>query len=173
MKIKELMTPVSEYTTLKTDATLSDVVTALADSKHRDVFVVDEDGKCQGILTMTDIMLALEPNYKKILGKDSAHDILTHRLVSDLFAEYDLWDDTLAELCKKSLDTKAQKAMYVPGENEFLNEDDDLEQGVHRYIAGMHQPLIVRSNGTVTGVLRLADLFEEIRNRMLSCTAEL
>ncbi len=173
MKIKELMTPVSEYTTLKTDATLSDVVTKLADSKHRDVFVVDDNGDCKGILTMTDIMIALEPNYKKIMGKDAGSDILTNRLVGDLFAEYDLWADTLNELCKKGLSTQISEAMYVPSDNEFLNEEEDLEQGVHRYIAGMHQPLIVRSNGKITGVLRLADLFEEIKTRMLSCTADL
>lgn len=172
MKIKELMTPVSEYTTLKQDATLGDAVEALASSKHRDIFVVSETGDCKGILTMTDIMLALEPNYKKIMGKDNSSDILTNRLVSDLFNEYGLWADPLGELCKKSLSIRVSDCMFVPGNNEYLNEEDAIEHGVHRYITGAHQPILVRSNGTVTGVLRLADLFEEVRNRMFTCTEQ-
>ena len=44
MKVKDLMVPVDEYTTVAADASLSDVATALADSKHRDVFVINNDG---------------------------------------------------------------------------------------------------------------------------------
>lgn len=172
MKVKDLMRPVSEYTTLGMDAAFSDVVVALQDSTHRDVIVVDESGAFKGILTMTDILQALEPNYKKLGRKQLDSDTLTTAWVTDLFTQYNLWSDTLSEICKKGCTTKLADVLYVPDESEFLNEEDDLEVGIHKYIVGVHQPLVVRSNGTVTGVLRLSDVFDEIKGRMLACACE-
>jgi len=169
MKVKDLMVPVGEYSTVAANASLSDVATALADSKHRDVFVINNDGNLVGVINMTDILLALEPNYKKLGQKELATDILSHRYVADLFKEYGLWADPLNALCERSSDIPASKVMYVPGEGEFLNEEDDLAHGMHRFIAGVHQPILVRSNGTIVGVLRLNDLFNEVRGRMTTC----
>ena len=45
-----------------------------------------------------------------------------------------------------------------PTEVEYLDEEDNLEFGVHHYITGVHQPLIVRRKREVTGLLRLADV---------------
>jgi CBS domain containing-hemolysin-like protein len=161
MKIKDLMTPVSEYTTLGTDAVFSDLVVALQDSKHRDVIIVDDKDAFVGILTMTDILLALEPNYKKLERKELSSDILTNKWVSDLFTQFNLWSDTMSEICKKGCSTKVDEAMYTPAEGEYVEENDNIEIAIHKYIVGTHQPLIVRGNGSVTGVIRLSDVFEE------------
>ena len=66
MKVKELMTPLSEYSTFGMDAKLSDIVISLSESKHRDVLIINENGNLKGVLTMTDILGTLEPNYKKL-----------------------------------------------------------------------------------------------------------
>jgi Mg2+/Co2+ transporter CorC len=170
MKVKELMTPVSEYTTLAADATLSDAVTALSKSSHNDVLVLNTDGKLAGVLTMTDILAALEPSYKKLLGKEVDGDTLTNKYVADIFKEFGLWSDTLNELCHKCVDQKLSGVMYVPAEVEYLDEEDTIEFGVHHYITGVHQPLIVRKGSQVTGILRLGDVFTEIKKRITSCT---
>jgi hypothetical protein len=170
MKIKELMTPISEYTTLGTEATLSETVAALAQSKHHDVLVTTADGSLAGILTMTDILATLEPSYKRLLGRELDGETLTNKYVADIFKEFGLWSDTLTELCRKSLDVKIGDAMYVPAEVEYLDEEDSIEFGVHHYITGVHQPLIVRRGKEVTGVLRLANVFDEIKKRITSCT---
>jgi len=172
MQVKELMTPLSEYTTLGMDAKLSDVVVALESSKHRDILIVNENGNLKGVLTMTDILGMLEPSYKKLKEQDLAKDTLTNRYVADIFKEFGLWSNTLDELCEKGCDIKATDAMHVPEEVEYLDEEDNLEHGVHNYIVGSHQPLIVRKNGHVTGVLRLTDVFDEVKKRMVSCACE-
>ena len=172
MKVKELMIPVGEYRTVGVDATFSEVATALVDSGHRDVLVLDGKGDLAGVLTMTDILVALEPNYKKLGKKDLDSDTLSNRYVADLFKEFDLWSDTLSKLCQQGASVKASEAMYAPADAEYLNEDDSLEHAIHRYIVGTHQPLLVRSNGTITGVLRLGDIFEEITKRMIACKSE-
>ena len=172
MKVKELMIPVGEYRTVGVDATFSEVATALVDSGHRDVLILDGEGDLAGVLTMTDILVALEPNYKKLGKKDLDSDTLSNRYVADLFKEFDLWSDTLSKLCQQGSSIKASEAMYVPADAEYLDEDDSLEHAIHRYIVGTHQPLLVRSNGTITGVLRLGDIFEEITKRMIACKSE-
>jgi CBS domain containing-hemolysin-like protein len=170
MKVKELMTPVSEYTTLDTDTTLSEAVAALSKSSHNDVLVLNADGKLAGVLTMTDILAALEPSYKKLLGKEIDGETLTNKYVADIFKEFGLWSSTLTELCGKCANVKLSQAMYVPSEAEYLDEEDNIEFGVHHYITGVHQPLIVRQGTQVTGVLRLGDVFTEIKKRITSCT---
>jgi len=169
MQVKDLMIPVGEYKTVGADASLSEVAGVLANSEHRDVLVVNDDGDLEGVITMTDILMALEPNYKKLSQKDLDSDILSNRYVADLFKEFDLWADPLEAVCEKSASILAGEVMHIPSEGEYLQEDEELEYGIHRYIAGVHQPILVRSNGTIVGVLRLSDIFDEIKAQMLVC----
>ncbi|MGL1861741.1 MAG: CBS domain-containing protein [Pseudodesulfovibrio sp.] len=169
MKVKDLMTPVEEYKTISKDAVLADVVVALDDSSRRDLLVVDGNDAFVGVLTMKDIIMALEPNYKKLGKKELSSDILSKRFVADIFKEFDLWTDTLPGLCKKGCNITVADAMYTPSKEEYLEQDADLEHGVHLYVVGTHQPVIVRNEGNVTGVLRMADVFEEVITRMNSC----
>lgn len=169
MKIKDLMTPVSEYTTVGPDASFAEVAAAMCNGSHQDVIVVDGNGDLVGLVTMTDVLGALEPNYKRLSKKHLDSDTLTRRYVADLFKEFGLWDDPLTELCKRGVSLKASEAMHVPAEAEYVNEEDNLAHAMHRYIVGVHQPLVVRNNGTITGILRLQDIFDEVKNRMLSC----
>ena len=172
MKIKELMTPLSEYSTLGTDAKLSDVIVSLTESKHRDILIVDENGDLKGILTMTDILRALEPSYKKLDTHDRYKATLTSRYVGDVFKEFGLWTSSLSELCKKGCTTSVVDIMHVPDITDYLNEDDELEDALHHYVVGTQQPLIIRKNGEITGILRLVNVFDEIKKRMIACACE-
>lgn len=172
MKVKELMIPVADYQTLGEDACLGDVAATLNASKHRDILVVDQAGSFVGVLTMADFILALEPNYKKLNRKDLDSDILSNRLVAEQFKEFNLWTDTLPSICGKAVTIKVTDAMHTPEEGHYIEEDSDLEHSVHMYMVGTPQPLIVRNNGHVTGVLRMSDVFAEIVNRMNACVLD-
>lgn len=183
MKVKELMIPVEQYVTVGEDATLLDVFLALnTDLKaknhirqhaHRDVLVLDATGKLLGKVTMVDIFQALEPTYKRITNGRVHHEVLTGEYVASVFREFDLWSDSLDELCERGTESNVVDVMHLPQEVEYVNEDADLERAIHRYVMGVHQPLLVRDeNGKVTGVLRFGDVFEEVRTRMLACGKE-
>ena len=172
MKVKDLMTPIGDYKTLGIDALLGDAAVLLTEAAHRDIVIVDAKGAFAGILTMTDVLMALEPNYKKLGKKDLDSDVLSNRFVADIFKEFDLWSDTLADMCEKGCAIAVADAMYVPDKEEYLDEEANLEHGVHNYIVGTHQPLVVRSNGQVVGLLRMADVFEEIIQRMNACACK-
>ena len=171
MKVKKLMTPVDDYQTFGLDATLGDVAAALTGSKHRDILVLDETGALAGVVTMTDIIMALEPNYKNLNKNDLDSDILSNRFVADQFKKFNLWTDTLINLCNKGIGTKVSDAMHILDDNQYVEIDADLEHGVHLYIIGTPQPLVVRDNGKVVGILRMADVFDELITRMNTCAS--
>ncbi|BCS87789.1 CBS domain-containing protein [Pseudodesulfovibrio sediminis] len=171
MKVKNLMTPVSDYQTLPMDARLSDVATVLKESKHRDIIIVDENGAFAGVVTMSGIIMALEPNYRKLNQRDMDSDILSNRFVADQFKEFNLWTDSLATLCDKGQNIPVVEAMIVPDEDHYINIEEKLEHGVHMYIIGTPQPLVVRDNGTIVGILRMADVFDELVSRMAACAS--
>lgn len=178
MKIKELMVPVSEYVTTGLEGSLIDVLAALKadrDAKddklkaHRDTLVIDDEGDVIGKITMIDIIKSLEPGYKRLDNGVEKEGTLSSALVAKLFKQYDLWGNALVDLCKKAADNDISNLMHKPHEDEFVNEDDDLEIALHRYIFGAHQPLLVQKDGKVTGILRLNDVFDLIKNRVLEC----
>jgi len=172
--IKEAMIPISDYTTIKEDAVLHDVFQLIETNKqdikhhtHRDVIVVDKMGAFIGKLTMLDVFRALEPNYKKMSGyKDG---FLTKEFVLNAAKEYDLWREPIKDLCERGSLIKVSEIMHIPEKNEFVQESDTLEKALHAYVMGGHQPLIVKNNEAVTGILRFEDLYEVIRKNMLSC----
>jgi CBS domain containing-hemolysin-like protein len=172
--VKTVMIPVSNYVTIKADNTLYDVFQVLEAKKeagghaHRDAIVVDEDGNFKGKVTMIDIFKALEPNYKKLF-KNYEDGTLTKDYVMNAVKDLNLWLEPMKSLCERGAGIQVSEIMYTPEEFEFLQEDDSLEKALHEYVMGLHQPLIVKKGDTVTGVLRFGDLFEVIRDQMLSC----
>lgn len=174
MLIKTVMTPLLDYVTIKETDTVYDVFQVLEKNKsdrrnsHRDVIVIDDNGKFKGKVTMLDIFRALEPNYKKLF-KNYKDGTLTKDYVINAMRDFNLWMEPIKSICERGANIKVAEIMHVPVDFEYLQEDDSLEKALHEYVMGVHQPLIVKKGDTVTGVLRFGDLFEVIREEMLAC----
>jgi len=172
--IKTVMTPLLDYVTIKETDTVYDVFQVLEKSKsdsrhaHRDVIVVDNNGKFKGKVTMLDIFRTLEPNYKKLF-KNYKDGTLTKDYVINAIRDFNLWMEPIKSICERGANIKISEIMHVPVDAEYLQESDSLEKALHEYVMGAHQPLIVKNGDTVTGVLRYEDLFEVIRKEMLAC----
>ncbi len=120
---------------------------------------------------MIDIFRALEPKYSRI-EKAEGTDILSDTFIMNAVREYDLWLEPMQGVCDRGSHLTVAEVMHVPEGTEFLQEEDTLEKALHLFVMGVHQPLIVKDGDQVTGVLRFGDLFEIVRTRLLSCTAE-
>ncbi len=172
--IKTVMIPLLDYVTIKETSTVYDVFQVLEKNKadnhhsHRDVIVVDDNGKFKGKVTMLDIFRTLEPNYKKLF-KNYEDGTLTKDYVINAIRDFDLWMEPMKSICERGASVKVSEIMHVPVDHEYLQEDDSLEKALHEYVMGVHQPMIVKKGNTVTGVLRFGDLFEVIREEMLAC----
>lgn len=176
--IESLMIPVSEYVTVSADSTLQGVFQALdADGRdkqgqhaHRDVLVIGADGAVLGKVTMFDIYLAMEPAYKSIVDSFSESSVLTPDYLSKIFKDYNLWGESIGSLCKRAASRKVSDIMHEPVEAEYIGKDEHIDKALHRYIMGVHQPLLVRDDaGAVIGVLRYGDIFDVIKSATLAC----
>ncbi len=172
--VKTVMIPLSDYVTIEGDNTLYDVFQILENNKasgshaHRDAIVVDHNGNFMGKVTMLDIFRTIEPNYKKLF-KNFEGGTLTKDSVLNAVRDFQLWLEPMQNLCERGASIKVSEIMHVPEDYEYLQENDSLEKALHDYVMGLHQPLIVKNGDTVTGVLRFGDLFEIVRDQMLSC----
>ncbi|MFV0421940.1 CBS domain-containing protein [Oleidesulfovibrio sp.] len=177
-KVRDIMIPVSEYVVIEERGSLTDAFVALEDfcrdkckaKPHRDVLVT-RDGKVVAKLTMLDVLKALEPRYEHVQTERFQGRTLTAELVDKLIREYGLWADPTAALCRKAGNCSIADVMHLPEAAEFVDEDDTVEHALHRYILGVHQPLLVQKDGDVIGVLRLGDVFDFLRTKMTECAA--
>ncbi len=176
--VKSIMIPFSQYVTVTKNQSLFDVINALENKKsteghaHRDAFVVDDDGKFIGTVTMTQIFKALEPKYKKVDADQivqSSHGMVSKSYMTKIIKSLNLWSEPSKNICERGEKLKVSEVMYTPTDAEYIEETDSLEKGLHQYIMGALQPLIVKQGEVVVGALRFGDLFEEVRNHLLSC----
>ena len=179
MKVKEMMIPLQEYVCIPEDASLGDAILALEKARetcsprtfaYRGVLVCARTGKVLGKLSMMDVLRNLEPRYVELgdLKKYAGHGISAEYLKETL-SEYRLWQAPLDELCRKAEDVHVRSIVATPLEGEIIDEDALLDRALHQLIVGRFQSLLVSSHGEFVGVLRLADVFEEVTRRIEVC----
>lgn len=184
--VKELMVPLQEYATVSQNATLYEAVLALEKAQeeylkrvgpqvypHRAVLALDDKGRVVGKLSQLDIIKALEPKYQNLIQSDTlartAASGFSNDLLRSMLDHYKLFDKPLHDLCRKAASIKAKNCMYSPSEGELVDVNDNLEVAVHQFIVGKHQSLLVTNKGTITGILRLTDVFQEVCKAIKEC----
>lgn len=173
--VKDAMTSIEDYATIREDQTLYDVFQILEEKKtsspkfHRDLIVLDDKGQFKGKVTMLDVFKALEPKYKQfnIASRDGT---LTNENIMNAIRDFGLWLIPVKDLCERGSHIKVSQIMHVPVVYEYIQEEESLEKALHEYVMGVHQPMIVKDGEQVTGLLRLEDLYQVITEHMLACT---
>ena len=51
----------------------------------------------------------------------------------------------------------------------MIEIDAALGEAVHQLVIGYHQSLLVTEAGRIVGILRLADVFQEVADAVLEC----
>ena len=95
--------------------------------------------------------------------------IKTAEFIKSAVKQFNLWLEPEKSICERGVGKKVADVMHTPREVEYLQETDTLEMALHLYVMGVHQPLIVKKGGAVSGVLRFGDVFEVIRSQLLNC----
>ena len=176
-QVKEIMIPILKYVTVQKENTLVEVLQSLEQARksenehaHRDAIVVDANGALIGKVTMIDIFRALEPNYVKV-EQQQEKGTLTADFVMEAAKDFNLWVEPTQTICERGGRLTVSDVMHTPEKMEYIEETATLENALHLYVMGIHQPLIVNNkDGKVTGVLRFGDVFEVVRQRLLSCS---
>ncbi|MCG8688227.1 MAG: CBS domain-containing protein [Desulfobacterales bacterium] len=176
--VKDIMVPLSEYTTVTDDAMLSDALNVLEaaqeefnkdKNRHKSVLVCEKkSGKVIGKLSQLDVIRALEPKYESFT-QDKTHSFagtshfgFSPKFMKDILEQYELWYDPIKDMCKRADFQKVKDIMYTPSSGEFVKEKANLGEAIHQIIMGHHQSLLVTRNEYIVGVLRLTDIFRII-----------
>jgi CBS domain-containing protein len=175
IQVKEIMIPILNYVTVQKENSLIEVLQSLElarksdnEHAHRDAIVVDANGVFIGKVTMIDIFRALEPNYKKV-EKQPQMSMLSTEYVMQVARDFNLWMEPTQTIRERGSRLKVADVMHAPEKMEYIKETATLDKALHLYVMGIHQPLIViNEDGKVTGVLRFGDVFEAVRQRLLS-----
>lgn len=175
--IRDIMIPIDEYVSVGLEDSLYDYFKTLADDmaakerghSHRDALVFGKDGEILGLVAMKDVFMALEPGFKSLLDSLSPGSVLTPEYLAKQFRNIDIWGEPLRNHCQKAATLKVKEMMHVPRDMEYLEADKPLSEALNRYVAGVHQPLLVRDKGKVVGVVRYGDVFARIMDMTLAC----
>lgn len=160
--VKDLMVPLNAYTRISEAASLYDAIKALeqvqllpaADpSRPRDraVLVQAADGRVLGKLSMWDLLRGLEPRY------GAPFEPLV------LIDEYFTWTHSMfANLAEKARTITARELLRQHARDELIDENAPLDLAVHQLVHGRLPSLLVTHGETITGILRLSDVFRSV-----------
>lgn len=172
------MVDVADYATVSQEADLYQAVRALKEAQvrfrwspyvHRAVLVYDDKGRIVGKLGMFDVILGLEPRYRDVdLEKFATLGYGPHFTRSAL-DKYRLWQEPFNDICRKAAKIRVKDIMNTPSKGEYVDQDAGLGEAMHRFVIGRHQSLLVTHNKEIVGILRLADVFNEICGAIESC----
>lgn len=160
MKVKDLMIPVAECPRVSVDRSIYDAIVMLeanrdrfklADYRPRVLLVEDERFRIIGSVRHSDMLKALLGS-SRIIGSE------------------DLSMDDQIKVCRDGFDRAYFKAkeirmksiVRIPSEIEFIDQDASLEEGACRLLSGSYLHLFAQSQDTVTGIIRLSDLFSSL-----------
>ena len=167
-RVLEAMIPIDDYTTLKGDQTIKDAIKSLKDSfrskistsrimetGHRSVIVLDDNGRLEGILAITNLLEAIMPAY---LGapKPSTADSIQY---SPMF-----WRGHFTKEVKE-LEKKKIKEIMSPSPLA-VDGESNLMEAAYMMVNSKERRLVVMSGGKVAGVIREQDLFFEMEKTL-------
>ncbi len=179
LRVKDLMVPFDQYACIDEDATLYEAVLALeeAQTKQREkqypiraILVSNKAGEIIGKLSQLDILRSLEPKYSELMDLKKVSGFgLSSEFLKSVMEKFELWKSSLDDLCRKAAEVKVGSIVAAPLEGEFVDQDATLDKAVHQLIMGHHQSLLVASKDKIVGILRLADVYQEVSNRIKAC----
>jgi CBS domain-containing protein len=179
IRIKDLMISLSDYATVREDATLAQVIAELERVQsrfeigrypHRAVLVLNDQGDVVGKVGQIDILRALEPKYDQIAHPSARfYSGFSHQFMRSLLKTYQLLQKSMEDICRKAYQRRVNTFMVTPTEGEFVDENATLDEAIHQLVMGHHQSALVLRHKEIVGILRLTDVFEAISNMIKKC----
>ena len=175
--IEEVMVPVKDYVTVSEDDSMYEIVLALEQAQtdfnrdfahHRAILVRNAQDKIVGKVSQLDLLKALEPKYSRMVDVDALSRTGYGMNYIESLAGF--WRKPLDDICRKAAAVKVKEFMYTPDDGEYVRADAELNDAIHRLIAGKHQSLLVTRDDEIVGVLRLADVFKLVCERIKACS---
>ena len=170
-RVKDVMVPLTSFSTVHEDCTVGEAIeiillsfqrtistAAIHESVHRSTLILDDRNRVIGVLSFTDILGGLLPQYMRIMKDqrpmmaDSVSQFLEPPIYSGIFT---VMARDLAR--KKVRDLMSEAPPTIAAE-------DNLMAAAHKLLAMKVRRLLVMEGDTAVGVIREQDLIFEIAN---------
>ncbi len=175
--VKDLMVPAEQCATVRQEVTVGEALRKFkamgkGQSGVREsaecgaLLVVDQGNRAIGKLGRTDIVMRLDPGYRR-QGDSSAiaHTAtagLSPALLRSLLHRYSAWNESFETRCQSVLVLTVEECMCQPNSSECVMDSDLLEVAVHKLAISHHQSLLVVGTQGIAGILSLCAVFREI-----------
>jgi len=163
-RVREVMIPLADYTTLTGEATIKDAVDALNESfgakvsashimetGHRSILILDQRGQLEGVLTILDLLRAIMPAYLSA-PKPSMADSIQY---SPMF-----WTGMFTREVRDLASKRIKEFMSPPPPT--IDENANLMEAAYAMVKDQARRLAVVRGNQVVGVIREQDLFFEM-----------
>ncbi len=162
-KVKDLMIPITEYSTVPVDALVQDAIKMLMGAlnqsgAHRSVVVVDEQGDVMGILTLRDLIKALEPRSLDPDAVRGSISWLVENTDPGVYPEGQFTQRSKLE-AKKTVREVMGKLYLIT-----IGDEAPLLKAVHIMLQNNVGSLPVLRDGKLVGMIRISEIFQEIGN---------
>jgi len=178
-KVKDVMISLDQYPTISAEATLQEALVTLSKAQkslnevgfnYRAILVLDEHRQVIGKLSFWAILRSLEP---KLLSKNDVEALrrtgLSLDYIDTLAEKGTLFPSNLNRLCHEAARVKAREAM-IPAQTS-IDEQALLTEAIHLLVMTHSQSLLVTKDGTITGILRLSDVFAVVADIIITLPA--
>jgi CheY-like chemotaxis protein len=168
-KVKDIMIPIEDYTTIDADSTIKegierlkksfDTITSssrIMETGHRSIVVFDRKGEMVGILSISDLIRSLQPPYL-LAPKPSMADSIEY---SPMFWTGLFTSQAKALVNKKIRDVMSEAPLSV-------DENTNLMEIANLIFMEQVRRIAVTHKGKVVGVVREQELFFEIARIIL------
>lgn len=161
-RVKDIMTPIEEYSTVDANSTVKEAIFVLKNSFRPDdsslyrghrTLLVYEDNKPAGILTFRALLTAIEPRFIKV----------------DQWSVPVFWEGLFTERCREESKKKVKEIM-TPVKLVMLEAEDTIIKAVHAMIKHKIGSLPVAKDGVLAGVVSVNEIFHEISELVIDRT---
>jgi CBS-domain-containing membrane protein len=178
--VRDLMVPLDEYARVPESATLLQAILALREAQQnqpegRDPFkailVVDEHGTVRGKVGQFGLVHALGSAYSGWVDVDELERMgISAETISSIRRHHEYFQEGLSKLCRRVRSVMVKEIMQPAAESIDVNAS--LHEAIEKISRWQTLALLVTSEAKVVGVLRLADLYQQICEEMISAQEE-
>ncbi|MBI4653828.1 MAG: CBS domain-containing protein [Nitrospirae bacterium] len=164
-KVKDLMVSISDYPHMKQDDSVKDAFFILRKNfkegrGYRSILVLNEENQLRGLLSMRDLIRAVEPRFLKMSQPPSYQGPTQEYPALTL-----IWQELFSKECKEEA-RKPVKDIMTPVK-PAVTPDDPIAKVVYLMVETNSRVIPVIDNDKVVGVVRLVDVFNEIASVVL------
>jgi predicted transcriptional regulator len=116
------------------------------------------------------VSAGIEPGYRSIETiTEKSHFGLSSEYLRTMMQDFGLWKKPLEDLCRKAAEIRVKDIMSKPAPGEYIDEEATLNEAIHLLVMGHLLSLIVKKGDTITGILRMSDVFNNICDKVKTC----